>query len=84
MLGTGIETIYQHFPGETWLQLFTDGSKFEIDDVAGTGVYSEHFSNYLSLERTKTTFSHEVEAKKKIAPAHLHARISLSDQAVVF
>nr|XP_015914347.1 uncharacterized protein LOC107444646 [Parasteatoda tepidariorum] len=65
-----------------WLHIYTDGSRLEIDDVAGAGIYCEHFSHYLSLGTAKTASDDEVEAIK-VALTHLNARPSLFDQAVI-
>ncbi|GFU25028.1 RNase H domain-containing protein [Nephila pilipes] len=76
-------TIYNHFPLEAWLHIYTNGSKLEINGVAGAGVYCEHFSHYLLLETAKYAFDGEVEAIK-VALTHLNARLPLSDQAIIF
>ncbi|XP_071041923.1 uncharacterized protein [Parasteatoda tepidariorum] len=84
-----LNTVAQHCLSETkkgntnsWLHIYTDGSRLEIDDVAGAGIYCEHFSHYLSLGTAKTASDDEVEAIK-VALTHLNARPSLFDQAVI-
>ncbi|XP_015920769.2 uncharacterized protein [Parasteatoda tepidariorum] len=79
----GMVTIHNRFPLEAWLQIYTDGSKLEMDNIAGAGIYCEHFSHYLLLGTAKTAFDGEVEAIK-VALTHLNARPSLFDQAVIF
>nr|XP_015919702.1 uncharacterized protein LOC107448864 [Parasteatoda tepidariorum] len=79
----GMETIHNRFPLEAWLHIYTDGSKLEMDGVAGAGIYWEHFSHYLSLGTAKTAFDGEVEATKVVL-THLNARPSIFDQAVIF
>ena len=42
--------------------IFTDGSKIEVDRVAGGGIYCEHLAHYLSLGTSKSAFDGEVES----------------------
>nr|XP_015922439.1 uncharacterized protein LOC107451003 [Parasteatoda tepidariorum] len=79
----GMETIHNHFPLEAWLHIYTDGSKLEIDGVAGAGIYSEYFSHCLSLGTAKTAFDGEVEAIK-VALTLSNARPSIFDRTVIF
>ncbi|XP_015911532.2 uncharacterized protein [Parasteatoda tepidariorum] len=83
LFSAGMETIHNRFPLEAWLHVYTDGSKLEMDGVAGAGILCEHFSRYLSLGTAKTAFDGEVEAIK-VALTHLNARPSLFYQAVIF
>ncbi|VDO02101.1 unnamed protein product [Rodentolepis nana] len=40
------KTINVNYPGDQWLQVFTDGSYIENQANVGAGVYSELFSFY--------------------------------------
>ncbi|GFT24087.1 RNase H domain-containing protein [Nephila pilipes] len=70
-----METIYNRFPLQEWLHIYTDGSKLEMNDVVGAGVYCEHFSHYLSLGTAKSIFEGEGGGQL----THLNARPPLSD-----
>ncbi|XP_015915700.2 uncharacterized protein [Parasteatoda tepidariorum] len=83
LFSAGMETIHNRFPLEEWLHIYTDGSKLEMDGVAGAGIFCEHFSHYLSLGTAKTAFDGEVEAIK-VALTHLNTHPSLFDKAVSF
>ncbi|XP_042896340.1 uncharacterized protein [Parasteatoda tepidariorum] len=83
LFSAGMKTIHNRFPLDSWLHIYTDGSKLEIDGAAGAGIFCEHFSLSLSLGTAKTAFDSEVEAIK-VALTHLNARPSLFDQAVIF
>ncbi|GFT88278.1 NRF domain-containing protein [Nephila pilipes] len=63
----GMETIYNLFPLEVCLHIYTDGSKLEMNGVTGAGVYCEHFYHYLSLGTAKSAFDGEVKAIKVVS-----------------
>ncbi|GIY13879.1 hypothetical protein CDAR_524821 [Caerostris darwini] len=39
LLSAGIQTIYNRFPPDAWLHIFTDGSKLQINGTAGAEIF---------------------------------------------
>ncbi|GIY03715.1 hypothetical protein CDAR_366371 [Caerostris darwini] len=83
LLSANMETIYNRFPLDAWMHIYTEGPKVDINGSTRTGIFCEHFSHYLPLGTDKTTFDDEVEAIK-VALIHLNVCPSLSEQFVIF
>ncbi|VDN99916.1 unnamed protein product [Rodentolepis nana] len=62
MLSLSLETINVNYPGDQWLQVFTDGSYTENQANVGAGVYSELFSFYAAAGHNRSAFEGEIEA----------------------
>ncbi|VDN96345.1 unnamed protein product [Rodentolepis nana] len=56
MCSLALETINVNYPGDQWLQVFTDGSDIENQANVGAGVYSELFSFYAAVEHNRFAF----------------------------
>uniref|UniRef100_A0A0R3TKE2 ribonuclease H n=1 Tax=Rodentolepis nana TaxID=102285 RepID=A0A0R3TKE2_RODNA len=62
MHSLALETINDNYPGDQWLQVFTDGSYIKNLANVGAGVYSELFSFYAAAGHNRSAFEGEIEA----------------------
>ena len=57
-----LETISTRYPADSWLYVYTDGSKISTTGNTGSGIYSDLFATYISLGKDYVAFDGEIEA----------------------
>jgi ribonuclease HI len=78
-----LEAIYNVYPEEEWLHIYTDGSLTEKNGNIRVRIYCKLFSFYLSLGQHATHFDGEIEAMST-ALMQLFGRIRSYEKAVIF
>ncbi|GIY51463.1 hypothetical protein CDAR_230111 [Caerostris darwini] len=71
----------EKYPELQWTRIFSDGS--QTDKVAGAGVYSELFSQYVPAGKFMTTFDAEIYAVH-LATNNLIIRVNRYSKVIIF